>query len=380
MMNKVLLSLSVLAFAWVSCKQTKGTPSITGAIKGGEGVYIYLEKLTPEKAIILDSAKIDAKGSFSIYSKPQNRTFYQLRIGNQKPQSNVAPGSNVMVFISDSTETLTFEANAENASASYKVSGSEETFILQQINVYAMRYQSMMDSLNNAYQKNPQQFNQAEANALMTKTAEQNATELKKIIENNSGRLVTLQAISMMNPESDPTLFINASNALNTKHPNNPFVVNFASTVSELTKLLPGTVAPDFEINTPEGKPISLSSFKGKYVLIDFWASWCRPCRMTNPELVKLYNKHKKNNFEIFGVSLDQNKDAWEEAIQQDKLMWPQGSDLLFWEAAPAKIYKVTFIPYNILIDPDGKIVAKNLTGEALDKKLQELLTAKAGA
>jgi thiol-disulfide isomerase/thioredoxin len=184
----------------------------------------------------------------------------------------------------------------------------------------------------------------------------------------------------MMNPETDPTLFINASNALNTRHSGNPFVVNFAATVSELTKLLPGTLAPDFEINTPEGKPISLSSFKGRYVLIDFWASWCRPCRMTNPELVKLYNKYKKNNFEIFGVSLDQNKDAWVEAIQQDKLTWPQGSDLLFWEAAPAKIYKVTFIPYNILIDPDGKIVAKNLTGDALDKKLQELLTAKAGA
>ena len=135
-----------------------------------------------------------------------------------------------------------------------------------------------------------------------------------------------------------------------------------------------GTPAMDFTQNDTEGKPVSLASFKGKYVLIDFWASWCRPCRQENPNVVKAFNKFKSKNFTVLGVSLDQDKAAWVKAIEKDNLTWTQVSDLLAWNNAVAQMYRVQSIPQNFLIDPDGKIIAKDLRGEDLEKRLCEIL------
>lgn len=135
-----------------------------------------------------------------------------------------------------------------------------------------------------------------------------------------------------------------------------------------------GQMAMDFSQNDADGKAIALSSFKGKYVLIDFWASWCGPCRKENPNVVKAYNEYKDKGFTILGVSLDQKKEPWLKAIEKDQLTWTHVSDLKFWQNEVAVQYGIQSIPANLLIDPTGKIIAKNLRGEVLAKKLEEII------
>lgn len=143
----------------------------------------------------------------------------------------------------------------------------------------------------------------------------------------------------------------------------------------EAKRLIIGALAPEFTQNDTLGNPISLASFKGQYILLDFWASWCGPCRRENPNLVDAYNKYKDKNFTILGISLDrpEGKEKWMQAIKDDNLAWAQVSDLKYWNNEVAKLYGIRSIPQSYLLDPEGRIIAINLRGAALHEKLAEL-------
>src|SRR6056297_3686845 len=193
----------------------------------------------------------------------------------------------------------------------------------------------------------------------------------------------------VMDPNTDFEYFEMVDSALMANMPESEKVKAFHSQVIEMRRQLGldkqgsqrlsiGSVAPDIALPNPQGDTVKLSSLRGNYVLLDFWASWCKPCRIENPNLVKTYWKYKWKGFDIYQVSLDRNRDDWVQAIYKDRLKnWNHVSDLKFWQSSAAQLYNVRSIPSNFLIDPEGKIVARNLRGQSLGKKLEEIFAKK---
>jgi len=214
-----------------------------------------------------------------------------------------------------------------------------------------------------------------------------------KFINDNYKSLAVLTAMGYLNPQTDLALYKKIETGLAESVPNTEYHIAVQTQIKQietqnkiraqeemerkkLEKLSAiGSVAPELNFPNPDGKIITLESLRGNYVLIDFWASWCRPCRAENPNVVKLYNEYKDKGFTVYSVSLDKDKNRWIGAIKQDNLSWPNHvSDLKQWKSEAVKTYGFTGIPFTVLIDKDGKIIDKNLRGTALENRIKQLL------
>lgn len=191
------------------------------------------------------------------------------------------------------------------------------------------------------------------------------------------GVMYFLESNNMMDRDKYLHVYVDAAEKAKKEWPNSGYTAQFQSLVNKMKVTAIGQPAPEIALPNPDGQVVKLSSMKGKYVLVDFWAKWCGPCRQENPNVVRAFNKYKDKGFTVFGVSLDRNKEDWVKAIQEDKLTWTHVSDLKFWQSEAAKTYNITGIPFSLLLDPNGVIIAKNLRGKALDNKLAEIFAGK---
>ena len=329
---------------------------------------------------VVDSAAISL-GSFEITGSilfPVNATLVLDHKGSGLQKLDQTSADMLQLYLENGTITL----SAMDSVAKAKITGSQvnddNLRLMAKITPVmekAKLIQAEVKRAPLAKQQSPEFQNEMQ-NRFKSLQAEQEGV-LKTYIENNPKSYLSLLALSSLGgPAADPAVIEQLYNSLDPSLKAMEAGKKIHSAIDELKVTAVGVTAPDFAQADVEGKVIKLSSYRGKYVLIDFWASWCGPCRQENPNVVKAYNQYKDKNFTILGVSLDRPgaKDAWQAAIKSDGLNWTQVSDLKFWNNEVAQLYFVRSIPQNYLIDPKGKIIAKNLRGEDLKNKLKELL------
>ena len=379
-MKKTVFCLAIMTAVFACNNETQeGTFEIDGKISNTTATTVYLEENVPNgQPTIVDSATIKA-GEFHLKTSSREESLYQLRLNDKTTP--------FALLISDVPQ-LKIKADLNNGTQPYIVEGSSASQALIDFDkaIYKKAMElfvagSKRDSLKNAKATDSVvAIEHGRVNAM----ADSLKSFAKNFLEDLKSPVLTLYALSSFQNTSanvgvqgfSKTEITEIISRAATKFPSHAALQNVNKNLSAINDKADVSVTKAIDFSQPgiDGKPVSLSSFKGKYVLLDFWASWCKPCRVENPNVVKAYQEFKDKNFTVFGVSLDKDKNAWLQAIQQDGLTWTHASDLKDWSNEAAALYGVQSIPANFLIDPQGNIIARDLRGEELTKQLRVLL------
>ncbi|MDX1445009.1 MAG: TlpA disulfide reductase family protein [Lishizhenia sp.] len=356
---------------------------VTGKVENGIHAEMVVETTTPRGVIVLGKSHADEDGNFKITGNIPALGLYQLRLNESNPNSQkVVPLSLVP------EDSVNVVVNFDDFNSTPKYSGTEWAPVLNEYFEHLFGFLSFQRNL-----KDPQKYSQDELLKMIVKESKPMDDFCIDAITNDSDNPANIILVQQVYPKEylggfenwDPKnldVLRTMQDGFMKSYPQNPLSQAIGQQVSQIENgyneylsFSKMKVAPEIAMPDPNGIERRLSDLRGKYVLIDFWASWCGPCRKENPNVVRLYNKYKDKGFDIFSVSLDKDAEAWKRAIKADNLSWENHvSELNYWNSSVIQTYKFQGIPFTVLVDKNGEIIAKGLRGQALENKLKELL------
>lgn len=358
----------ILATPMISCESKEqvfdGKVKISGKIENSETSNLTLIKYLDNSTEVVDTLKANSNGKFEYELELDEPGFYEI---------NIQEKGSIMLALYDQDVTVNYDVKDEK---SLSIEGSVDSQNMQKVKKLREDYQDQINNLNDAYYEAMSNKDQEKIKSIQEEAMNlegNHSNKVKETINEMGDSFASLFALGMLNPKQEFIFMDELVGKLNDKYPNTKMITSLMAQLEDLRALSIGQEAPEISLPNPEGNIVSLSDLRGKYVLIDFWAAWCKPCREENPNVVRLYNEYKDKGFEVFGVSLDRTKEAWEKAIAEDELTWTHVSDLKYFNSEAAAKYQINAIPATYLIDPDGKIVAKDLRGMSLENKLAEI-------